>query len=88
MVNRIFQWYLHGDRGPGAWLYGVAARLNEQGVLIRGRQWTKGRIYDVLTNEPISREALLSSINTKSRGRDVRRMKPREEWVPVKVDPL
>ncbi len=85
-VNRIFQWYLHGDRGRELGLYGVAARLNEQGVLIRGRQWTKGRIYEVLTNRAYIGEHYFNKYE--KRGRDVRRMKPREEWVPVKVEPI
>jgi len=84
VVNRIFQWYLHGDRGRELGLYGVAARLNEQGILIRGRQWTKGRIYEVLTNRAYIGEHYFNKYE--KRGGAVRRMKPRQEWVPVKVD--
>ena len=86
VVNRIFEWYLHGDRGRELGLYGVAARLNEQGILIRGRQWTKGRIYEVLTNRAYIGEHYFNKYE--KRGGAVRRMKPRQEWVSVKVEPI
>ena len=77
VVNRIFEWYLHGDRGRELGLYGVAARLNEQGILIRGRQWTKGRIYEVLTNRAYIGEYYFNKYE--KRGGAVRRLKPRQE---------
>jgi site-specific DNA recombinase len=86
VVNRILQWYLHGDRGQELGLYGIAARLNAQGILIRGRRWTKGRIYEVLTNRAYIGEHYFNKYE--KRGGAVRRMKPRQEWVPVKVDPI
>ncbi|MBK7487497.1 MAG: recombinase family protein [Nitrospira sp.] len=86
VVNRIMQWYLHGDRGQELGLYGIAARLNAQGILIRGRRWTKGRIYEVLTNRAYIGEHYFNKYE--KRGGAVRRMKPRQEWVPIKVDPI
>lgn len=86
VVNRIMQWYLNGDRGQELGLYGIAARLNSQGILIRGRRWTKGRIYEVLTNRAYIGEHYFNKYE--KRGGAVRRMKPRQEWVPVKVDPI
>lgn len=85
-VNQIFRWYLHGERGQELGLYGIASRLNAQGILIRGRQWTKGRIYEVLTNRAYIGEHYFNKYE--KRGGAVRRMKPRQEWVPVKVDPI
>ncbi len=86
VVNRIMQWYLKGDRGQELGLYGIAARLNAQGILIRGHRWTKGRIYEVLTNRAYIGEHYFNKYE--KRGGAVRRMKPRQEWVPVKVDPI
>jgi site-specific DNA recombinase len=85
-VNQIFRWYLHGERGQELGLYGIASRLNAQGILIRARQWTKGRIYEVLTNRAYIGENYFNKYE--KRGGAVRRMKPRQEWVPVKVDPI
>lgn len=85
-VNQIFRWYLHGERGQELGIYGIASRLNAQGILIRGRQWTKGRIYEVLTNRTYIGEHYFNKYE--KRGGAVRRMKPRQEWVPVKVDPI
>jgi hypothetical protein len=60
--------------------------LNEQGILIRGRQWTKGRIYEVLTNRAYIGEHYFNKYE--KRGGAVRRLKPRQEWVSVKVESI
>jgi hypothetical protein len=62
---------------------GGAARLHEQEIVIPSRQWTKGRLYEVLTNRAYIGEHYFHKYE-KPDG-DARRMKPRQEWVPVKV---
>ncbi|MBK9112026.1 MAG: recombinase family protein [Nitrospira sp.] len=86
VVNRIMQWYLHGDRGQELGLYGIAARLNAQGILIRGRRWTKGRIYEVLTNRAYIGEHYFNKYE--KRGGVVRRMKPGRNGYRLKSIPL
>ena len=54
-------------------------------------QWLKnliaaGRIYEVLTNRAYIGEHYFNKYE--KRGGAVRRMKPRQEWVPIKVDPI
>ncbi len=55
-------------------------------VLIRGQQWTKGRVHDVLTNRTYIGEHFFNKCE--KRGGAVRRLKPQHEWVPIKVRPI
>lgn len=86
VVNRVFERYVYGDRGRELGLYGIAAQLNEQGVLARGSQWSKGRVYEVLTNRAYIGEHYFNKCE--KRGGAVRRLKPRQEWVLIKVEPI
>ena len=86
VVKRVFERYLYGDRGRDLGVHGLAAQLNEQGVLVRGQRWTKGRIHDLLTNRAYIGEHCFNKYE--KRGVAVRRLKPKEEWVLIKVDPI
>ncbi len=86
VVHRVFKLYRDGDRGRDLGLYGIAAHLNEQGLLVRGHQWNKGRVHNVLTNRAYIGEHYFNK--WEKRGGAVRRLKPQEEWVRIKVEPI
>lgn len=86
VVHRVFERYLYGDRGGDLGLYGIAAHLNEQGLLVRGHLWTKGRVHDDLTNRAYIGEYYFNKYE--KRGGAVRRLKSRQEWVRIKVEPI
>ena len=86
VVNRVFDLYLHGDRGRDFGVQGVAAYLNEQGLFVRGQQWTKGRVHEVLTHRAYIGEHYFNKCE--KRGGAVRRLKPRQEWVRIHVEPI
>jgi site-specific DNA recombinase len=86
LVHRVFELYLHGERGRDFGLYGIAEYMNEQGLLVRGHRWTKGRVYEVLTHRAYIGEHYFN--RSDERGRSVRRMKPRHEWVLIHVEPI
>ena len=86
VVKRVFERYLYGHQGQELGLHGLAAHFNEQGILIRGRQWTKGRVYDILTNRSYIGEHCFNKYE--KRGGAVRRLKPQHEWVLIKVEPV
>ena len=67
-------------------IHGLAAQFNQEGLLIRGREWTSSRVYDVLTNRAYIGEHYFNKYE--KRGGAVRRVKPRDEWVPIKVEPI
>jgi DNA invertase Pin-like site-specific DNA recombinase len=86
VVHRVFELYLHGDRGRDLGVYGIAAHLNDQGLLVRGHLWSKGRVYEVLTHRAYIGEHYFNKCE--KRGGAVRRLKPRQEWVLIKVEPI
>jgi site-specific DNA recombinase len=86
VVKRVFECYLYGHRGQDLGVHGIAALFNEQGLLIRGQQWTKGRVHDVLTNRAYIGEHCFNKYE--KRGVAVRRLKPQSEWVLIKVEPI
>ena len=86
VVHRVFELYLHGDRGQDLGVQGIAAHLNEHGLFVRGHQWTKGRVHEVLTHRACIGEHYFNKCE--KRGGAVRRLKPRQEWVLIKVEPI
>ena len=86
VVHRVFELYLHGDRGRDLGVYGIAAHLNDQGLLVRGHLWSKGRVYEVLTHRAYIGEHYFNKCE--KRGGAVRRLKPRQEWVRINVEPI
>ena len=86
VVHRVFEMYLHGDRGRDLGVQGIAAHLNDQGLLVRGQLWNKGRVHEVLTHRAYIGEHYFNKYE--KRGGAVRRVKPRQEWVLIKVEPI
>ena len=86
VVRRVFERYLYGDRGRDLGIYGIAAHLNEQGLLVRGHQWVKGRVHELLTNRAYIGEYYFNKCE--KRGGAVRRVKPRTEWILINVEPI
>ncbi len=86
VVKRVFERYLSGDRGQDLGVHGLAAQFNHEGLLIRGRPWTSGRVYDLLTNRAYIGEHYFNKYE--KRGGGVRRVKPRDEWVLIKIEPI
>ena len=86
VVKRVFECYLYGHRGLDLGVQGIAAHFNEQGLLVRGQQWAKGRIHDLLTNRAYIGEHCFNKYE--KRGVAVRRLKPQHEWVLIKVEPI
>ena len=86
VVKRVFERYLSGDRGRDLGVHGLAAQFNQEGLLVRGREWTSGRVYEVLTNRAYIGEHYFNKYE--KRGGAVRRVKPRDEWVLIKVEPI
>ena len=86
VVKRVFECYLYGHRGQDLGVQGIAAHFNEEGLLVRGQQWAKGRIHDLLTNRAYIGEHCFNKYE--KRGVAIRRLKPQQEWVLIKVPPI
>jgi site-specific DNA recombinase len=78
VVRLIYKWYLEGQGGKG-----VAQRLNAEGILYRGRPWLKDRILDMIGDE-----AYIGRYYYNKRDHKTHRVKPKEEWVLIQVEPI
>ncbi len=54
--------------------------------MVRGHQWTKGRVHDLLTNRAYIGERYFNK--WEKQGGAVRRLKPRPQWVRIHVEPI
>ncbi len=78
VVRRIYDLYLT-DMGAKA----VAERLNRDGYSYRGKPWCKYRVLDI-----IGEEAYVGRYNFNRKDSKTHKLKPREEWIPIPVDPI
>ena len=78
IVRLIYRWYV-SDMGAKA----VAERLNREGYAYRGKKWGKNRILDIIGDE-----AYIGKYYYNRRDHRTRKIKPREEWIPLSVEPI
>ncbi len=83
IVKQVFALYLHGQNGHALGFHGLVAYLNAQGITVRGTLWTRSRLNELLTSRTYIGEYYFNMRSAKSR-----KLKPRAEWILVKVDPI
>ena len=83
MVNRIYCIYLDGSQGKKLGVKGIAAHLNAQGLLMRGKIWRKTAIHKMLSNRTYLGEYTFNKMEVKTL-----RKKPESEWITVSIEPI
>ncbi len=78
IVRLIYRWYVDG-MGAKA----IAERLNREGQGYRGKRWGKNRILDIIGDE-----AYVGQYYYNRQGQQDRKIKPREEWIEIPVEPI
>ena len=86
LVRRVFNLYLEGHRGHDLGVQGMAVHLNREGMFPRGSRWTSVRVHELLRNRAYIGEHYFNRFE--KHGGAVRNMKPRSEWVLIKVEPI
>jgi hypothetical protein len=76
MVDEFFEQCLAG-RGAKS----IAVALNDSGVLLRGRPWSKETVSNILSSWVCCGYVILNR-----RDRQARRVRPESEWVKTKGD--
>jgi len=82
-VRKIFDLYLNGYRGQSMGSKQIAVRLNECGLTLRGKQWARNRIHEILSNPVYKGEFIFNKRDAKNQ-----RNKPESEWVRMTVDSI
>lgn len=80
VVRRVFDLYLHGLHGESMGAKNIAAHLNESGVLVRGRNWTRNRVHQILKDPSYKGEYIFNKTNVRASS-----VKPRDEWVITQI---
>ena len=78
IVRLIYQWYVT-DMGAKA----VAKRLNREGYDYRGKKWCKNRVLDIIGDE-----AYIGKYYYNRRDHRTHKLKPREEWIEIPIEPI
>jgi DNA invertase Pin-like site-specific DNA recombinase len=83
IVKQVFGLYLNGHNGHALGLHGLVAHLNQQGMTVRGKPWTRSRLHELLTSRTAIGEYYFNMRSAKTR-----KLKPRSEWIVVKVESI
>jgi hypothetical protein len=78
VVRMIYDWYL-ANMGAKS----IAERLNIEGYQYRGKLWSKNRILDIIGDEAYVGHYYFNKKDSKTR-----QFKPKEEWIPIQVEPI
>jgi len=74
----IYDWYLSYLGAKS-----IAERLNIEGYQYRGKLWSKNRILDIIGDEAYVGRYYFNKKDSKTR-----RLKAKEEWIPIPVSPI
>ena len=83
VVRNIFGHYLNGHSGKEMGAKEIAQYLNNQGISLRGTQWNKSRVHEVLANRAYVGEYYFNKRENKSNC-----LKPESEWILLNVEPI
>ncbi len=83
IVRKIFDLYLNGYHGQSFGVKHIAVHLNDRGLSLRGKNWTRGRVHEVLSNTTYQGELIFNKRDAKNR-----QIKPESEWVRMAVEPI
>ena len=77
-VRLIYSWYISGLGGKA-----IAERLTQEGHLYRGKTWSKNRILDIIGDASYAGRYYYNK-----KDRKTNKLKPKEEWILIPVDPI
>ncbi|MEK6735819.1 MAG: recombinase family protein, partial [Pseudomonadota bacterium] len=83
IVRKIFDLYLNGYLGQSFGAKQIAVHLNERGLTLRGKQFGRNRIHEILSNPTYHGEFIFNKRDARNQ-----KNKPESEWVRMAVDPI
>ena len=82
-VRRVFDLYLNGLRGVEMGCKQIASHFNEQGQLLRGANWTRTRVHQILCDTACCGDYIFNKKEMRTN-----KVKPKDEWIHVKLEPI
>ncbi len=83
IVRRVFDMYLHGLNGEEMGSKQIAAHFNARGSSLRGAQWTRTRVHNMLSDTAYMGAYVFNKKQVRTRT-----AKPEDEWVRVQVESI
>ena len=80
VVRKIFDFYISGIDGPRIGMKDIAKRLNERGILMRGKLWRVQKIHEVLSSQTYMGLHIFNKFNSKTK-----QTKDEADWIKVPV---
>jgi site-specific DNA recombinase len=82
-VKKIFETYLYGTEGCSGSVKEIACHLNMRNITLRGTQWNKSRVHEVLANT-----AYINQYYFNKHYKKTKQLKPESEWVKIDIEPI
>ena len=83
IVRKIYDLYLNGYSGHSFGAKHIAVHLNERGFTLRGKQWARNRVHEILSNPTYHGEFIFNKRDAKNK-----KNKPESEWIRMAVEPI
>ena len=83
VVRKIYDLYLHGMRGHDMGTKQVTAHLNDLGISNRGKNWSRSRVHQILSDTAYRGQYFFNRKDMKTGI-----FKPVSEWVPIAIPPI
>lgn len=80
IVQRIFDWYLHGNEQGSMGAKEIATYLNNKNTPMRTQQWNRSRVHEVLSSKTYIGEYYFNKTDNKNK-----RIKPESEWIKMDI---
>jgi site-specific DNA recombinase len=83
IVRKIYNLYLNGYSGQSFGAKHIAVHINERGFTLRGKQWARNRVHEILSNPTYHGEFIFNKRDAKNK-----KNKPESEWIRMAVEPI
>ena len=83
IVQRIYDWYLHGNEKGSMGAKEIASYLNDKNTPMRLQQWNRSRVHEVLSSRTYIGEYYFNKTDNKNK-----RIKPESEWIKIDIQPI
>ena len=83
IVQRIYDWYLHGNEQGSMGAKEIATYLNNKNTPMRAQQWNRSRVHEVLSSRTYIGEYYFNKMDNKNK-----RIKPESEWIKMEIKPI
>lgn len=83
VVRSIFQMAIEGDSGTPWGIKRIATELNRRGLTYRGKQWSRGMVWNIVTSTTYCGEYIFNRRNSRTS-----QFRDESEWIRIQIPPI